>query len=229
MESHVTVQSSFTAGLRKKQEVARVISSSRWFGLHGGKGIGGGEASEGGRAINLRAYSSLAALSRLILSRLVSSLPPSLFLLLGIPSQRQTSGRGSVRGRSESPEGTEMAKARREQDSLGREARSRRAAEAALLERSEEVQRLKSEIVALKVRGASEDQMIRGSKDQKIARLRSNCNDSASSQTGYFRLPPALAIAAVSTTDLSPRVDPGGRKLEAAHPVENKKTKNTTQ
>lgn len=60
--------------------------------------------------------------------------------------------RASGRGRSESPDRTTAAEARRVRESLGREARSRRAVETALAKRQEEVQHLKSEIASLKVR-----------------------------------------------------------------------------
>lgn len=56
------------------------------------------------------------------------------------------------RRKSESPGRTEAAEARRMLESLGTETRSRRVAEVALAKRKEEVERLKAEVVALKVK-----------------------------------------------------------------------------
>lgn len=55
------------------------------------------------------------------------------------------------RRKSESPERTAAAEARRMYDTLNEETRSRRVAEAALAKRKGEVERLKGEIAVLKV------------------------------------------------------------------------------
>lgn len=57
------------------------------------------------------------------------------------------------RGRSESPRRTVAAEARRIRENLEREATSRRAAEAALVKRKKEVEKLQEEITAYKVGG----------------------------------------------------------------------------